>query len=70
MFASAPNYHLECKIYPWDTYLMAITYRESIWNLGEFLISWGSSWYLKTIHAVIIRSFKGMNACISSLTII
>ena len=27
-----PNYHLECKIYPWDTYLMAITYRESIWT--------------------------------------
>ena len=37
MFASAPNYHLECKIYPWDTYLMAITYGESILDLGEFL---------------------------------
>ena len=44
-----PNYHLECKIYPWDTYLMAITYR-SLLDLGEFLISWGSSWYLKIFH--------------------
>ena len=45
-----PNYHLECKIYPWDTYLMVITYR-SLFGLRRISQLAGvSSWYLMIFH--------------------